>query len=101
MKGSYKDVTQGSCITLFSAEWDNPPRGSGFKLKLGKLRWHSRKSYFTWAMKVRRLSVIQMGLSCAVVELEASSTGKGLVRSAPGLNLAPGQKKGVKLFSSK
>lgn len=80
LKGSNKDVMLGSCINLFLAELDNLPMGNGFKLKFGKVRCHSRKSYFTCEMKVRSLSVIQMGLSCAVVELEASSTGKGLVQ---------------------
>lgn len=39
-----------------------------------------QENCFTWETKVRSLLVIQMGLSCAVVEAGASSTGNGLAQ---------------------
>lgn len=67
-------------MNLLSAVLNNLARGSDYKLKLGKVRWDSRKNCFTWEMKVMSVFVIQRGLSCANVDMGASSTVNGLAQ---------------------
>lgn len=65
------------------------------------VRGDGKKYCFICEMEAMSPLVIQTGLSCDVVEMEAYSTGRDCPWSAPGPGLAPNQNEGVKLISLK